>query len=87
MPHLGHATGEVITDAATVDVNSGVPVDIPASVLTGLVFDVMVEAVAKVMVAVVCTACITLLTSVPVHTICDIDPDEPTNISLFCAVE
>ena len=79
---MGHAIGEVITDAATIDVAVGV--------LVG----VMVEAGARLVVDVVYTACITLFTSimvlddlVPVHTVRDIDPDEPTNIFRFRAVE
>ena len=84
MPHLGHVIGDVTTDAATVDAAVGV-----------YVIGVMVEAVATVVVVeVVCTACINLLTSimvldviVSVHPVRDIDPDEPTNILFFLAVE
>ena len=52
------------------------------------------DLVVRVAVDVECTACIILFTSimaadgiVSVHTDGDIDPNEPTNISLFCAVE
>ena len=92
VPHLGHVIGDVITDAATVDVASGVPVDISVGVLTGLAVGVMVEAVLSEVVDVVYTACIILFTSMMgaddiVHSVRDIDPDEPTNISVFRAVE
>ena len=91
---MEHVIGDVTTDAATVDVAVGLLLGIPVSELTGLAVDVMVEAVVRVVVDVVYTACITLFTSiivaddiVSVHTDGDIDPNEPTNISLFCAVE
>ena len=80
---MGHVIGDVITDAATVDVAVGVLVDIPVGVLAGLAVGVMVgvtvDAVARVVVDVVYTARITLLTSVLVHTVGDIDPHEPWN--------
>ena len=98
MPHLGH----VFTDAATVDVTVGVLVSIPAGVLTGLAVATMDEAIPCAVVDVTYTACIALFKLVMgvddkllmavddivlVHTVRDIDPDEPTNISLFRAVE
>ena len=82
---MGHVIDDVIIDVATVDVAVEALVDTPVGVLTGLVVGEMVEAVATVMIDVVYTARITLFTSV--HSVRDIDPDEPTNISLFRAVE
>ena len=71
---MGHAIGDVITDAATIDV--------------------AVEEVACVVVDAVYTTCITLLKSiiavddlVSVHTVRDIDPEEPSNMLFFCAVD
>ena len=59
---MGHAIGDVITDAATVGDAVGVLVCIPVGVFAGLVFGVMVEAVSCVVVDVMCTACISLRT-------------------------
>ena len=92
---MGHVIGDVITNAATVEEAVGVPVGIAADVIVGLVVGVIVDAAARVVVAgVVYTARITLFKLmmvlgdiVPVHSVRDIDPDEPTNISLFRAVE
>ena len=86
--------GNIITDVATVATTIGVLVGIPVGVLVGLVANVMDKAVARVVVDVVDETCIALLTStmglrdiVSVHTVRDIDPGEPSNISFFCAVE
>ena len=79
---MGHVIDDVIIDVATVDVAVEVLVDTPVGVLTGLVVGEMVEAVATVVIDVVYTAFITLFSK---HTDCDIDPDEPTNISVFRA--
>ena len=91
---MEHVIADVITDSATVNVAVGVLVVILMGVLVGLAVGVMVEVIARAVVGVVYTACIALFTSimgvddiVPVHTVRDIDPDEPTNISLFRAVE
>ena len=92
---MGHVIDDIITGAATVDEAVGVPVGIAVDVIVGLVVGVMVDAAARVVVVgVVYTACITLcksmmvlVDSVSVHFVCDIDPDDPTNISIFRAVE
>ena len=60
---MGHVIGDVIIDAATVDVASGVPVDISVGMLAGLGLGAMVEAVLSVVVNLVYKACITLFTS------------------------
>ena len=76
---MGHVVGDVTADATTVNEAIG---DILADA---------VEGVARVVVDVVYTACITLFTSlmgvVLIHTVRDIDPGEPSNISFFRAVE
>ena len=85
---MGHVVGDVITDAATVGKAVGVPVGIAVDVIDRLVVGVMVDAAARVVVVgVVYTARITLFKSmmvldgiVPVHSVRDIDPDEPTKI-------
>ena len=94
MPHLGHVIGDVISDAATVDMAVGVLVGIPVGVLAGIAVREMLEVVTRMVVDVVYTALITLFTTIiavgdvsPVHTVRDIDPDEPSNIWLFRAVE
>ena len=91
---MGHVIGDVITDAATVDLIVGVLVSILTGVLAVLVVGATVGAVARVVVDMVYTACINLFTSiilvdeiVPVHSVRDIDPDEPTNMLYFRAVE
>ena len=84
VPHSGHAIDDVIIDVATVDVAVEVLVDTPVGLLAGPVVGEMVEAVARVVIDVVYTAFITLFSK---HNDFDIDPDEPTNISVFRAVE
>ena len=91
---MGHVIGDVITDAATVDVAIGVLVDVPMGLLAGLAVGVMLEEVTCVVVDAVYTTCITLLKSiiavddlVSVHTVRDIDPDEPSNMLFFSAVD
>ena len=91
---MGHVIGDVTNDATTVDVAVGVLVDLAMALLAGLAVGVMLEEVACVVVDAVCTACIILLKSiiavddlVSVHTVRDIDPDEPSNMLFFCAVD
>ena len=53
VPHFGHVIGDVIIDAATVDVPVGTLVGIAVGALTGLVIGVIGEAVTRVVVGVV----------------------------------